>query len=52
MVTTIEGPGATYSLDLVEQNFDQGRVSGVVTSDITYLSIGSGFADLCAMNEG
>ena len=51
VTTTVQDPNVTYPPDLVERKFEQGRLNAVVTSDITYLKIGLGFAYLCAMRD-
>ena len=49
--TTVSDPKATYPSDLVERDFDKGRINMVLTSDITYLRVGEGFAYLCAIRD-
>jgi transposase InsO family protein len=51
VTTTVQALGTSFSPELVERRFDQGTLNQVITSDITYLKIGDGFAYLCAIRD-
>ncbi len=50
-VTTTPDPSATYPPDLVHRDFHPEGIDQLWTSDLTYLTLGSGEAYLCAVRD-
>src|SRR5271166_2617867 len=50
-VTTTPDPSATYPADLVNREFHPEGIDELFTSDITYLSVGSGETYMCAIRD-
>ena len=51
-VTTTPSPGAPYPPDLVQRDFHPEAVNELVTSDITYMRLGEGWAYMWAVRDG
>ena len=51
-VTTIQSKRKSTLLDLVKRLFDQGQLTRVWMSDITYLRTGEGWLYLCVIRDG
>lgn len=49
--TTIVDPAASFPPDLIDRDFDRGRVDAVWSTDITYLSCGGIDMYLCAVRD-
>jgi putative transposase len=50
-ITTTPDPAATFPEDLVKRQFHPEGIDELWTSDITYLTVGSGEAYLCAVRD-
>ena len=50
--TTVQDPDASFPPDLIERQFDQGRLNAAWFTDITYLTCGEGDMFLCAIRDG
>jgi putative transposase len=50
-VTTKAEPGAPYPADLVNRDFHPDGINQLLTSDITYMRLGEGWAYMCAIRD-
>ena len=50
-VTTQPEPGAPYPPDLVQRDFHPEGINELLTSDITYMRLGEGWAYMCAVRD-
>jgi len=50
-VTTKAEPGAPYPADLVNRDFHPTGINELLTSDITYMRLGEGWAYMCAIRD-
>ena len=50
-LTTHPEPGAPYPPDLVQRDFRPEGINELLTSDITYLRLGEGWAYMCAIRD-
>ena len=50
-VTTQPAPGAPYPPDLVQRDFHPDGTNELLTSDITYMRLGEGWAYMCAVRD-
>ena len=50
-LTTQPAPGAPYPPDLVQRDFHPEGINELLTSDITYMRLGEGWAYMCAVRD-